>query len=74
MAIIFDAEFQHSKIIQDNLPMLAKDVERFNTVCEGVIYEFRERKKPGIICYRHNELKKTDLVRATFYGYIQLWE
>jgi len=41
MAVIFDAEFQHSKIIQDNLPMLAKDVERFNTTVEGVIYEYK---------------------------------
>ena len=74
MALIFDAEFQHSKIIQDNLPTLAKDTEKFNTCSEGVIYEFKDRKKPGIICYRHNELKKIDLVRATFHGYIQLWE
>lgn len=74
MAIIFDAEFHHSKIIQDSLPLLAKDAEKFTTCCEGVIYEFREKRKPGLICYRHNEIKKTDLVRATFNGYIQLWE
>ncbi len=74
MALIFDAEYQHSKIIQDNLPMLSKDVERFNTCCEGVIYEYKEKRKPGVICYRHTEIKKADLVRATFNGYIQLWE
>ena len=74
MALIFDAEYQHSKIIQDNLPMLSKDVERFNTCCEGVIYEYKEKRKPGVICYRHTEIKKADLVRATFNGYFQLWE
>ena len=74
MALIFDAQYQHSKIIQDNLPLLAKDVQRFNTVCEGVIYEFKEKKKPGMICYRHSDIKKADLVKATFNGYIQLWE
>lgn len=26
LSLIFDAEYQHSKIIQDNLPLLAKDV------------------------------------------------
>lgn len=74
MALIFDAEYQHSKVIQDSLPVLAKDVERFNTCCEGVIYEYKEKRKPGLICYRHADTKKADLVRATFHGYISLWE
>jgi hypothetical protein len=39
-----------------------------------VLYEFRERKKPGCIFYRHSEMKKTDIVKATFNGYIQIWE
>lgn len=74
MALIFDAEYQHSKIIQDSLPVLSKDIEKFNTCCEGVIYEFKEKKKPGLICYRHTDIRKADLVRATFQSYIQLWE
>ena len=74
MALIFDAEYQHSRIIQDSLPVLSKDVERFNTCNEGVIYEFKEKKKPGNIFYRHQEIKKTDLVRATFNGFLQMWE
>lgn len=38
MALIFDAEFQHSKIIQDNLPVNSQNTEKFNTTSEGVIY------------------------------------
>jgi hypothetical protein len=59
LALIYDAEFQHSKIIQDNLPILKKDEEKFNTCLEGVLYEFKEKKKAGVICYRHKDIKKT---------------
>lgn len=53
--------------------MLSKDIEKFNTCSEGVIYEFKEKKKPGSIFYRHAEIKKTDIVKATFNAYIQVW-
>jgi hypothetical protein len=39
-----------------------------------VLYEFKEKKKPGMICYRHKDIKKTDIVKATFNGYIKVWE
>jgi hypothetical protein len=54
LSLIYDAEYQHSRIILDSLPMLNKDVEKFNTTCEGVIYEYKEKKKPGSIFYRHS--------------------
>ena len=27
-----------------------------------------------MICYRHKDIKKTDIVKATFNGYIKVWE
>ena len=59
MCLIFDAEYQHAKIIQDNLPSINKDSLKFQNIIEGVLYEFNEKKKPGSIFYRHKEQKKT---------------
>ena len=59
MCLIFDAEYQHSKIIQDNLPAINKDSLKFQNILEGVLYEFNEKKKPGCIMYRHKEQRKT---------------
>jgi len=39
-----------------------------------VLYEFKEKKKPGMICYRHKDVKKTEIVKATFNAYIKVWE
>lgn len=33
-----------------------------------------EKKKPGYIVYRHKEQKKTEIVKATFMAYTQIWE
>ena len=75
MCLIFDAEYQHSKIIQENLPNIsAKNIEKFQNILEGVLYEFKEKKKPGFIHYRHKEMKKTDIVKATFQAYTSVWE
>lgn len=74
MCLIYDAEYQHAKIIQDNLPTSSKNVVKFQNLVEGVLYEYSEKKKPGTITYRHKEQKKIDIVRATFNGYIQIWE
>lgn len=41
LSLIYDAEYQHSKLIQDNLPLLTKDIEKFNTCIEGMLYEFK---------------------------------
>lgn len=53
MCLIFDAEFQHAKIIQDSLPGGGKDLVKFQNMVEGVLYEYMEKKKPGFIIYRH---------------------
>jgi hypothetical protein len=54
MCLIFDAEYQHAKIIQDNLPNITKtNVMKFQNLVEGVLYEYMEKKKPGYIIYRH---------------------
>lgn len=74
MCLIYDAEYQHSKIIQDSLPVLNKETSKFQTIFEGILYEYMEKKKPGVIMYRHKEHKKTDIVRSTFSAYIQIWE
>ena len=74
LSLIFDAEYQRSKVLQDTLPQLDKDVEKFKTLMEGVIYEFKEKKKPSVIHYRHKEMNKIDVVKAAFWGYISIWE
>ena len=38
MALIYDAEFQHARIVQDTLPGARKEEERFATCLEGVLY------------------------------------
>lgn len=38
MCLIFDAEFQHAKIIQDNLPNAPKETVKFQNLVEGVLY------------------------------------
>ncbi len=73
MCLIFDAEYQHAKIIQDNLPNLKANTMKFQNLVEGVLYEYMEKKKPGYITYRHKEQKKIDIVKATFNGYIKIW-
>ena len=59
MCLIFDAEYQHAKIIQESLPTLSKDAIKFQNILEGVLYEYNEKKKPGMIMYRHKEFRKT---------------
>lgn len=72
MCLIFDAEYQHAKIIQDSLPD-PNNIIRFQNMVEGVLYEYIEKKKSGTIHYRHKEQKKVDIVKATLHGYTQIW-
>jgi hypothetical protein len=72
LSMIYDAEYPHSKIIQDNLPL--KELLKFTTCMEGQIYEYREKKKTGNIVYRHLETKKIDVLSATFTAYLHIWD
>lgn len=40
MCLIFDAEFQHSKVIQEGSPNPVKNVVKFQNLVEGTLYEY----------------------------------
>lgn len=72
MSLTFDVEMENSRLFFNSL--VNPNPERFTTLSEGILYEFKEKRKQGTIYYRHREVKKADIVKAHFYAFIEMWD